>query len=93
FPSGEGTGDPPPAAGLSLSDGTVQMTALKRSEKGDHLILRLFEPTGHPRETTVVIHRPGVVHSVRMKGFEIKTLAVHRATGAVTETDLVESDL
>ena len=93
FPSGEGTGDPPPAAGLSLSDGTVQMTALKRSEKGDHLILRLFEPTGYSRKTTISIPRLGVKHPVRMKEFEIKTLAVHRDTGAVTETDLIESDL
>ena len=48
FPPGLGKKPKPLAI---LSDDVVQITAIKRCEKNNNLIVRLFEPTGKPRKT------------------------------------------
>ena len=55
FPHGGGESPP---AGLILSDNVVQITAFKQSEDGKGFIVRMFEPTGRPRTTTLTI--PGL---------------------------------
>jgi len=50
FPSGAGS-RPKPFA--ELSDDVVQMSAAKPAEDGNGLIVRLYEPTGKPRTTTL----------------------------------------
>lgn len=87
FPSGQGEA---PAPLVTLSDGVVQLTAIKRSEDGKALIVRLFEPTGQARTTTVVLPGLGLKQKVNLGGFEIKTLRVDLARKTVTETDLLE---
>jgi len=87
FPAGPGDA---PKPGPILAGEAVQLTAFKRAEKDDTLIIRLFEPTGQPR--TAVLHLPflGLKVDLRLGAFEIKTLQLDPATGQVTEVTLME---
>ena len=85
-PSGGG----PPKAGPALSDRAVQVTAFKRAEDGDDLIVRLFEPTGRRRRTTLTLDCCGAKTSIRMEPFEIKTLRLDPRSGRFSEVDLLE---
>lgn len=89
FPNGEGklTG-----SFLSLSDPVVQVCAVKKAEEGDCLIIRLFEPTGYPRRTTVSLPFADMHMDVELGKFEILTLKVdwkskswHRVSPLETE--------
>jgi alpha-mannosidase len=77
-------------SGPTLSDKAIQLTAFKRAEEGEELILRLFEPTGRARQTTLTVPCAGVKTRLRMSPFELKTLRVDPATGAVREVNLLE---
>lgn len=90
FPRGAGT---PPAPGIVLEDDVVQLEAMKIAEDGHRLILRLFEPTGRARATTVLIPPLGLRFNVGLGAFELRTLAVDLETGAVVHTDLLERDI
>ncbi|MGD8454352.1 MAG: glycoside hydrolase family 38 C-terminal domain-containing protein [Phycisphaerae bacterium] len=87
FPSGEGRR---PAAGVVLSDQVVQMTVFKQAEDGPDLIIRLFEPTGRARQTTVSLPSDGVQQKVQLGAFEIKTLRYRRRSKRLVEVDLME---
>ena len=87
FPSGQGA---PAAQGPTLSDDVVRITAAKLSEDGRSLILRLFEPTGVPRTTTVHVETLGVHAAVALGPWEIRTLAIDLATRQVATVDLLE---
>ena len=89
-PSGTGK---KPAAGVILSDDTVLMTAMKLAEGCERLILRLFNPTGTDRTTTIRMPSLGFELEVALRGFEIRTLALDAATGETFETDLLERRL
>jgi alpha-mannosidase len=73
-----------------LGDKAIQLTAFKRAEEGEELILRLFEPTGRTRQTTLTVPCAGVKTRVKMGPFELKTLRVDPSTGAVREVNLLE---
>jgi alpha-mannosidase len=79
-----------PKAGVILSDNVVQVSAVKKSHKGNDLIVRLFEPTGRGRFTTVSIPSAGVRKQIELKGFEIRTLRIDPKTRQVREVDLLE---
>jgi alpha-mannosidase len=85
-PSGAGQA---PAPLATLSDDVVVMTAAKPAQDGQELVIRLFEPTGKARTTTLSVPAFGVSQAVRLGRFEIKTLRISR-TGQVVETDLLE---
>jgi len=87
FPSGLGKA---PRQLATLSDGVVQMTAAKLSEDGNDLIIRLFEPTGAARTTTLSLPFCGIEQVIEMGAFEIKTLRINTAKKTITETDLLE---
>ena len=87
FPSGLGDS---PKQFLTLSDNVINLTATKMSEDGNDLIVRLFEPTGHERSTTISLPFCGTKHEIDMSGFEIKTLSIDTGTGSMIETDLME---
>jgi alpha-mannosidase len=87
FPPGTG---PKALPAVVLSDEAVQMTAFKKAEDGDDLIIRLHEPTGQPRSTTVSLPWAGAKQEVRLQGFEVKTLRFDHRTGLFIETDLLE---
>ncbi|MCC7494253.1 MAG: alpha-mannosidase [Fimbriimonadaceae bacterium] len=86
-PSGAGEA---PLPLVVLRDGVTQLSALKRSEDGQALIVRLFEPTGRARSTTLELPALGLTQPVRLGRFEVKTLRVDLATRSVVETNLLE---
>jgi alpha-mannosidase len=87
WPSGEGAF---PSPGPTLNDKAVQITAFKRAEGGDDVVVRLFEPTGRRRRTTLTLKPIGMKHPVKMGPFEIKTLRIEPGTGRIREVGLLE---
>jgi alpha-mannosidase len=87
FPPGSGTR---PLPGIVLEDEVVQVGAMKMAETGDRVVVRLFEPTGQARSTTVRIPALGVRFDVPLGGFEVRTFAIDPATKRIEETDLLE---
>ncbi|MBI4882110.1 MAG: alpha-mannosidase [Planctomycetes bacterium] len=90
FPPGTGR---KPRPGALLQDGVVQLAAFKMAEQDDDLILRLFEPTGKARSTTLSLPCCGARTRVRLTPFEIRTLRFSRRTRRFVETDLLEEPL
>jgi len=90
FPSGDGS---LPARGVVLSDRAVQVLAVKKAERGKDLIVRLFEPTGRKRSTTITMPFLETKARVALGPFEIKTLRVNLRTGGVSHVDLLERPL
>ena len=88
FPHGGGESPPP---GLVLQDNAIQITAFKKAEDGKGFIIRMFEPTGRPRSTTLAI--PGLDLEVELAfdPFEIKTLYLDPVEKLFSETDLMEN--
>jgi alpha-mannosidase len=79
-----------PQSGPVLSDRGVQVTAFKRAEDGEDLIVRLYEPTGRHRTTTLSIPCVGARTRLRMAPFELKTLRLSRRTSRFREVSLLE---
>jgi len=86
-PPGGGTA---PAPGPILDDPAVQLTAFKRAEDGRELIVRLFEPTGEARRTTLALPHLHLKHAVRLAPFEIRTLAIDPSSRRVRTVNLME---
>ena len=87
FPNGAGS---LPAPFVTLSDAVVQVSAIKRAEDEEVLILRLFEPTGKPRKTIVTLPYAGIKKEMALKGFEVRTLRVDPSKNTWEEVNLVE---
>jgi len=87
----------PPAAGTLpkplaiLSDDVVQITAVKKAQKGNAVIVRLFEPTGRKRSTELSLPCLGKKMKLSLGAFEIKTIKINLRTGKWIETDLMEN--
>jgi alpha-mannosidase len=79
-----------PAPAVLLDNEVVQLTALKRSERGDRLVLRLFEPTGESRSCRLRVPAVETKAELSFGPFEVKTVAVDLDSGRVEETDLLE---
>lgn len=73
-----------------LNDPAVQITALKRAETGNNLIIRLFEPTGRKRKTVLSLPALGARIRLSFGPFEIKTLSFDPAKKVFEEVDLLE---
>ena len=89
-PSGHGKQVLPLA---TLSDSVVQLSAIKKAERGNALIVRLFEPTGKPRVTTLRLPALNTRRRIPLRGFEIKTFRIDVRTRRWTEVDLTERAL
>lgn len=87
FPSGEGA---PTLPFVTLSDEAIQVTAIKKAEAGDDLVIRLFEPTGQARTATLSLPFAGLAREVRLGPFEIQTHRVNWHAGEWALTDLME---
>ena len=83
-PPGEGD---LPQPFITLSDDAVQMTTCKPADDGQ-FIIRLFEPTGTPRRTTLRLPFLGIETDVMLDAFEIKTLALDCQNKTIVETSL-----
>jgi alpha-mannosidase len=88
FPSGAGQ-QPQPL--VLLSDKAIQIAAVKRAEDGKGLIVRLFEPTGKKRTTTLSLPALGIQHKVNLQPWEIRTYRINARKRTVTEVDLMEN--
>jgi len=86
-----GTGKTVPE-GVSLSDRVVRLAALKMAEDGGRLVLRLFEPTGTARRTTVCVPALDLRFDVSLERHEIKTLGIDLESGEVAPLDLLERE-
>ncbi len=84
-----GAGDMPKPL-VRLSDKAVVCSCIKRAELDDSIIVRLFEPTGRTRTTTLAMPAFGVKHKLTLGGFEIVTLRVNPDDGSVRRCNLVE---
>ncbi|MCL5270189.1 MAG: alpha-mannosidase, partial [bacterium] len=87
FPPGTGAAPHPAAV---VDDASVLLTAFKQSEQGGRYIIRLFEPTGQTRRTTLEIPAADVRREVALGKFEIKTLRLDPAKGTLEEVTLLE---
>ena len=87
FPNGNGKKTKPIAV---LDDDAVQITAIKRAESNNDLIIRLFEPTGKARKVTLTMPVIGKKRKITLQGFEIKTLRLSSKNGNLTCVDLLE---
>ena len=86
FPAGTGEIYPPV---LTLDDATVQLTAFKQAlDGGEDYIVRLFEPSGQARATTLRSEFLGLEYEVNLQPFEIKTFRVN--SRKIWEVSLLE---
>ncbi|MBE3125477.1 MAG: alpha-mannosidase [Acidobacteria bacterium] len=76
--------------GAVVDGEAVELTAFKKSEDGNDIVLRLFEPTGKARTAVVKLPAFGASTKCRLKGFELRTLRFSRRTRTFAETDLLE---
>ncbi|HON66177.1 MAG TPA: glycoside hydrolase family 38 C-terminal domain-containing protein, partial [Phycisphaerae bacterium] len=90
FPPGTGR---KPKPGVTLSDKVVQLMAVKPAQRGNDLIVRLFEPTGKPRTTELSLPFLGMRVKVALGKFEIKTLRINVKTRKVVQVDLLEQPI
>ena len=90
FTDGQGSSSKPL---VILGDDTVQMTAFKKAEKTDDYIIRLFEPTGKDRITSLSIPMFQIREEVSMGPFEIKTFYLDVKRKKLMECDLMEQIL
>ncbi|MGQ9471305.1 MAG: glycoside hydrolase family 38 C-terminal domain-containing protein [Candidatus Aminicenantales bacterium] len=75
---------------LILHDSVTIVPALKKSETGNDLIIRLFEPTGKTKETTLELPAWGVRKKVRLRPFEVRTLRFNPKKKSFTVCNLLE---
>jgi alpha-mannosidase len=76
--------------GAVVDGEAVEVTAFKKSEDGNDIVVRLFEPTGKARTAVVKLPAFGASTKCRLKGFELRTLRFNRRTRTFAETDLLE---
>jgi alpha-mannosidase len=87
FPAGFGEKSAPV---LTLGDEVVQLSAFKRAfDSEDEFIVRLFEPTGQARTTTLRSRFWGWEHKVGLKPFELKTFRLN--SRKIWEVSLLEN--
>jgi len=89
YPSGAGEA---PKAGVLLSDDVIQLAAFKKAEESEDYILRLFEPTGIGRATTLTVPCLALEHRIEINPFEIKTLRLNPDSRTVREVNLLERE-
>ncbi len=65
-----------PGICVVVSDRSVRLGALKLSDDGNSMVIRLFETTGTPRQVTVTVSELNQTFRLEFIGHEIKTLSV-----------------
>jgi len=87
FPPGLGAKAVP---AVVCDDRAVVLSTMKKSEDGNDLILRFFEPTGRKREAKIELPFAGAQTSLIFGPFEIKTVRFNLKTRRFREVDLLE---
>lgn len=80
-----------PAPFVAVEPETVLVTAVKKADRRDALVIRLYEAVGRPVEARVSLDGAGPV-SVSLEPYQVKTLVVTRDQGRVDwhESNLLE---
>lgn len=87
FPPGKGKKVKPL---LILDTPAVIIPAIKKSEAGNDLVIRIFEPTGISREAIIKLPLFGVKKRFRLKPFELKTVRFDPKKKTFVNCDLME---
>jgi len=87
FPPGRGRA---PKPFMTLSDTVTQVVAVKKAERGNALIVRLFEPTGRRRSTTLTFPFVRMSRKIRLGPFEVRTIRIDFRKKRWTDVDLME---
>ncbi len=80
-----------PQAFITLDDQVMQITALKKVEDGDDLLIRLFNPTGQEQTTTVRLSDTS--KQLAFGPFEIRTFRLNQQKSEWTEVNLIEQPI
>ncbi len=75
---------------LSVDASDVVLSAIKRAEDGDNLIVRLYETAGRAPHVTLNLNFANVRWSGTLHPFEIKTLRINTSSGMVSEVNILE---
>lgn len=78
---------------IRLSDSSVIVSAVKKSQVGNDLIIRLFESTGRARQVTVYFDFIPRAVTIKLNAFEIKTLRVKRPSNTIREVNCIEGSI
>jgi len=91
-PSHEGS-LPPEASFVEVEPANVVLTAVKKSEDGDDLILRFYETNGQETTAQIALPQENFSYKTPLGHYEIKTLRISFGAGGITvqETDLLEN--
>jgi alpha-mannosidase len=77
-----------PGSFVTTDQDNVILSAMKKAEEGDGLILRFWEVAG--RDTVFTLSVDGQVFKSAIKASRLQTLRLDRKTGELIETDLLE---
>ncbi|EDM26927.1 putative alpha-mannosidase [Lentisphaera araneosa HTCC2155] len=91
FPSGKGDLDT--EGFIKLSEGTILVTAIKKAEESDDIIIRLFESSGNAENCIVDLPGYNISEELKFGPYEIKTLSLNPQTNEFKEVSLVEVEL
>ncbi|MEZ5276932.1 MAG: glycoside hydrolase family 38 C-terminal domain-containing protein [Opitutaceae bacterium] len=80
----------PLTTGLTVSDSSIVVSAVKRAELKDRVVIRLFESTGRRREIRIREASWGLDARVSIEPFEIRTFVWDPRKRRLRETDLME---
>ncbi|MBN2210459.1 MAG: alpha-mannosidase [Sedimentisphaerales bacterium] len=88
FPA-EGGRKPKPV--VRVEDKSVVVSAVKKAQKGNDVVIRLFNPLA--RKKTVKVHLPIInkIYKTQLGKFEIKTLKINLKTKNIKEVNLLEN--
>ena len=87
FPPGQGQKCKP---AVILEDDSIQLAAMKLAESSNDYIVRLFEPTGKARSTTMRLPWMKRRIKIDLGRFEIKTLRINARSGKISDVNLME---
>ena len=87
FPSGEGTAAKP---FVVLSDRVIQVSAIKKADRGSAIVVRLFNPTGRKRSTVLSLPFARMKKKIVLGKFEIRTFKADVKKRSWAEVDLME---
>ena len=75
---------------LKLDNAAIVVSAIKKAEKSDDFVLRLYESTGKEQETIVEIGELRIWKKVGFHPFEIKTFVINLQNEELEETSIIE---
>jgi alpha-mannosidase len=79
-----------PGSAIAISDPSVNLVAMKKAERGNELIIRLFNTTGQVTDPIVSFPERDLSIQLNFTGYEVKTLIVNLSARQIRVADLLE---